>query len=65
MAEPAFDTLTIARELERDYSYEQKQAEGVSTIIYRHLVGKAYPFCSDRSVFQQNAVKKQSVSTKC
>ena len=39
MAEPAFDTLMIARELERDYGYEQKQAEGVSTIIYRHLVG--------------------------
>ena len=31
--------MTIARELERDYGYEQKQAEGVSTIIYRHLVG--------------------------
>ena len=39
MAEPAFDTLTIAKELEHDYGYEQKQAEGVATIIYRHLVG--------------------------
>ena len=39
MAEPAFDTLMIVRELEREYGYEQKQAEGVSTIIYRHLVG--------------------------
>ena len=39
MAEPAFDTLMIAKELEHDYGYEQKQAEGVATIIYRHLVG--------------------------
>ena len=39
MAEPAFDTLTIAKELEHDFGYEQKQAEGVATIIYRHLVG--------------------------
>ena len=39
MAEPAFDTLAIARELERDYGFEAKQAEGAATMIHRHLVG--------------------------
>ncbi|WP_419738651.1 hypothetical protein [Ruegeria sp.] len=39
MAEPAFDTLTIARELERDFGYEPKQAEGAAVMIHRHLVG--------------------------
>ena len=39
MAEPAFDTLTIAKELERDYGFEAKQAEGAAVMIHRHLVG--------------------------
>ena len=39
MAESAFDTLTIARELERDFGYEPKQAEGAAVMIHRHLVG--------------------------
>ena len=39
MAEPAFDTLTIAKELERDYGFDARQAEGAATMIHRHLVG--------------------------
>ena len=39
MGEPAFDTLNIAKELERDFGFEQKQAEGAAVMIHRHLVG--------------------------
>ena len=39
MAEPAFDTLTIAKELEQNYGFEAKQAEGAAVMIHRHLVG--------------------------
>ena len=39
MGEPAFDTLNIAKELERDFGFEQKQAEGAAMMIHRHLVG--------------------------
>ena len=39
MAEPAFDTLKIARELEHDYGFDAKQAEGAATMLHRHLVG--------------------------
>ena len=39
MGQPAFDTLNIAKELERDFGFEQKQAEGAAVMIHRHLVG--------------------------
>ena len=39
MAEPAFDTLSIANELEKDYGFEPRQAQGTATMMHRHLVG--------------------------
>ena len=29
------------------------------------ILSKAYPFCSDSSVFQQNVLKKQVMTTRC
>ena len=39
MAEAAFDTLNMARSLERDYDMPAKQAEGVATLVYTQLSG--------------------------
>ena len=39
MAEAAFDTLSMARSLERDYDMPAKQAEGVATLVYTQLSG--------------------------
>ena len=39
MAEAAFDTLNMARSLERDYDMPAKQAEGVATLVYSQLSG--------------------------
>ncbi len=39
MAEAAFDTLSMARSLERDYDMPAKQAEGVATLVYSQLSG--------------------------
>jgi len=34
----AYDTLSIARSLERDYEFDKKQAEGIARTIHEHLV---------------------------
>ena len=39
MAKAAFDTLNMARSLERDYDMPAKQAEGVATLVYSQLSG--------------------------
>ena len=39
MAQAAFDTLSIARELEREYGFQAKQAEGAAVMLHRHIVG--------------------------
>ena len=53
MGEPAFDTLNIAKELERDFGFEQKQAEGAAVMIHRHLVGNVAGSCADRAEAQR------------
>ncbi len=39
MSQPAYDTLAIAKELEHDFDFQPKQAEGTARVIHRHLVG--------------------------
>ena len=38
LAAHAYDTLSIARSLERDYAFGEKQAEGIARTIHEHLV---------------------------
>ncbi len=38
LAVHAYDTLSIARGLERDYAFGKKQAEGIARTIHEHLV---------------------------
>ena len=38
LAVQAYDTLSIAKNLEEDYSFDKKQAEGIARAIHDHLV---------------------------
>ncbi len=38
LAMHAYDTLSIARNLEQDYEFDKKQAEGIARAIHEHLV---------------------------
>ncbi len=38
LAVQAYDTLSIARNLEHDYAFEKQQAEGIARTIHEHLV---------------------------
>ncbi len=38
LAVQAYDTLSIARNLEQDYAFEKQQAEGIARTIHEHLV---------------------------
>ena len=33
----AYDTLSIARKLQKDYAFNEKQAEGIARTIHQHL----------------------------
>ena len=39
MTIPAFDTLSAAEELQRDYGFEQRQAEGIAKLVHHQLIG--------------------------
>jgi len=39
MTQAAFDTLSTARRLEREFEFTAKQAEGAATLLYQHLAG--------------------------
>ncbi len=38
LAVHAYDTLSIARNLEQDYAFDKRQAEGIARTIHEHLV---------------------------
>lgn len=38
MAQPAFDTLTVAQTLEREYDYSPKQAEGAARMLFERTL---------------------------
>ena len=40
MAELAFDTLSVARRLEKEFDFTPKQAEGTAKFVHEQLIGK-------------------------
>ena len=40
MAELAFDTLSVARRLEKEFDFTPKQAEGTAKLVHEQLIGK-------------------------
>ena len=39
MAHAAFDTLSAAQRLEKEFGFPPKQAEGAAKLVHEHLVG--------------------------